>query len=398
MSSWTIEPIESIDQQLIQHLLSNGEHERKILEFKRDLPRNSDSDKKEFLADVSSFANSSGGHIVYGIEEEEGGAARIHPIRTTNMDLEISRLENILRDGISPRLPSYCLHPIEIDSGGYVLVIRIVQSLISPHMVTFRNSSRFYSRNSNGKYQLDVNEIREAFLLSGRVSDEIREFRLERVSRAISRETPVTLDSDHIVLLHVVPLQSYLSPYQFDYLKAPEIRKDLLPMYGPITATRFNLDGLLAFSRVRDSICNSYVQLFNNGNIEAANSDMLKHREELIPSVLLESEVIKLVSRIFPMYRKIGVSPPFYIFLTLLNVKGRRMALNSERSWSHGYRSMYDHPIDRSSLLLPEIRVEVADPESYSAILKPLFDSLWRSAGWPYSHNYDGDTGKWNVR
>jgi predicted HTH transcriptional regulator len=38
----------------------------------------SDRDRKEFLADVSAFANPSGGDIVIGIEEDEGvaGAAQ----------------------------------------------------------------------------------------------------------------------------------------------------------------------------------------------------------------------------------------------------------------------------------------------------------------------------------
>ncbi len=47
-----------------------------------------------------------------------------------------------------------------------MLVIRIPRSYGAPHMVTFQNTSRFYTRNSAGKHQLDVSEIRSAFALS----------------------------------------------------------------------------------------------------------------------------------------------------------------------------------------------------------------------------------------
>ena len=35
-------------------------------------PWGSDQEKEEFLADVSSFANTMGGDLIYGIEEENG--------------------------------------------------------------------------------------------------------------------------------------------------------------------------------------------------------------------------------------------------------------------------------------------------------------------------------------
>lgn len=43
--------------------------ESRTLEYKRDLPDPKDRDsKREFLGDVTSFANAQGGDIVYGIE------------------------------------------------------------------------------------------------------------------------------------------------------------------------------------------------------------------------------------------------------------------------------------------------------------------------------------------
>lgn len=48
----------------LQALVDNGVAESETLDYKLTLPGGSDSEKKEFLADVSALANTSGGTIV----------------------------------------------------------------------------------------------------------------------------------------------------------------------------------------------------------------------------------------------------------------------------------------------------------------------------------------------
>lgn len=55
----------------IKLLIVNSVCESKSLEYKKELHIENDADKKEFLADVSSFANSTGGDIIFGIEEDD---------------------------------------------------------------------------------------------------------------------------------------------------------------------------------------------------------------------------------------------------------------------------------------------------------------------------------------
>ena len=50
--------------------------EGRTLDYKRTLPGSTDEEKREFLADVSSFANAAGGDIVYGID---GASVFTHP-------------------------------------------------------------------------------------------------------------------------------------------------------------------------------------------------------------------------------------------------------------------------------------------------------------------------------
>jgi predicted HTH transcriptional regulator len=64
--------LESIEEGDLQDLIDNQVSKGKIMEYKEALPSNSESDKKEFLADVSSFANAAGGDLIFGIGEDSG--------------------------------------------------------------------------------------------------------------------------------------------------------------------------------------------------------------------------------------------------------------------------------------------------------------------------------------
>ena len=59
-----------IDRSYIDDLILNGVSESINLDYKQDLILAKDDDKKEFLADVSSFANAAGGDLIYGISEK----------------------------------------------------------------------------------------------------------------------------------------------------------------------------------------------------------------------------------------------------------------------------------------------------------------------------------------
>ena len=68
-------PIDQVVEADLRTLIENQVSERKAIDYKQALPGKSDGENKEFLADVSSFANASGGHLIYGMREE-GGMSR----------------------------------------------------------------------------------------------------------------------------------------------------------------------------------------------------------------------------------------------------------------------------------------------------------------------------------
>ncbi len=62
-------PFDAIGKADIDALIENAVGESRTLEYKREMPNQSDKDRKEFLADISSFGNAAGGDILYGVKE-----------------------------------------------------------------------------------------------------------------------------------------------------------------------------------------------------------------------------------------------------------------------------------------------------------------------------------------
>jgi predicted HTH transcriptional regulator len=186
-------------------LIANGVAESRTIEYKLALPGNSDAEKKEFLADASSFANSGGGDLVFGMEEGGGLPTQLVGVQAADLDLEIRRLDSILAAGLSPRI-RYALRTVATAAGQQVVVLRIERSWSGPHRVVFQQHDKFYGRNSAGKYALDVNELRAAFTLSSTATERIRAFRTDRIIALSNNQTPIPFMDSPKVVLHCIPL------------------------------------------------------------------------------------------------------------------------------------------------------------------------------------------------
>lgn len=96
-------PIDQITAQDILALVENKVPESRILDYKEDIPANrNDEWKREFLCDITSFANSAGGDLLYGIAEVRdpnnqptGIPDQANGIDIANHDNLILALENL---------------------------------------------------------------------------------------------------------------------------------------------------------------------------------------------------------------------------------------------------------------------------------------------------------------
>jgi hypothetical protein len=382
-------PIESIQESDLQALVDNNVVEWKTIEYKENLPGGSDAQRVEFLSDVSSFANASGGHLIYGIRGRAGVPTDLCGLSISDLDAAILRLESMIRDGIRHRIPGIACQPVALQNGTMAIVLRIPRSWALPHMVTFKGHDRFYSRGSNGKYRLDVDELRTAFVLSGATTERIRNFRTERLSNIVADETPVMLSKGVRVILHIIPIGAVDLVRRFD-MSSLDLGR-LRPLYGAISRHRHNLDGYLTYDGERGA-ARSYLQVFRNGIIEAVSASLIGSggEERWIPSITYETEILQALPRFLSVQQQLGVEPPLFIMLSLLGVAGYVMATET------AFWQIEAQPIDRDTLLMPEVMVERFDVDPAEA-MKPIFDTIWNACGWPRSMNYN-EEGRWAPR
>jgi Schlafen, AlbA_2 len=385
---WPGVPLDQLQASDLRALVESAVSEARALEFKLDLPGHTDGAQKEFLADVTSFANTIGGFLVFGIEEANGIAMAAPGVALPNPDAEVQRLESIIRSGVNPRISGVAIRAIPITSDRSAVVIRTPRSWAAPHMVTLAGSSRFFARNSSGKYPLDVHELRSAFLIGETTGGRIRDFRLDRLAKIKANETPIGLDDDPKVVLHFAPITAFEGRARIDLSSLhPE-----LPGFAPLSSTRrdhrVNFDGLLVYpNRGEGRPVHSYLQIFRDGSLETVSASMLRPDNELrfIRSLILEREVMESLAGFVALEQAIGMEPPYVAMLSLLGVKGYRVMPGTPG----GYESQ-GSPIDRSDLLLSDVLIEDALAEPHR-ILQPIFDEVWNAAGWRRSLNYRTD-------
>jgi hypothetical protein len=381
-------PLAAIDAADIDSLIANQVAERRTIDYKQALPGGSDSDKKEFLADVSSMANTSGGDLLYGVAEAGGVPTAIPGIQATNVDAEIARLNSIILAGLAPRVR----HDVRAVAHGAatVLVLRVEESWVRPHRVVFGGHDKFYGRNSNGKYPLDVVELRQAFLTSTTAAQQVRAFREGRLLEIYAGRTPIPTQPGGKLVMHLVPLESFTSPRHLDVLRFDREPGELPPMVSTSGwNSRITFEGVLTSPAARLEGAVSYVHLYRNGVIEAVDAYILnvRHNERRsIPSVLFEERILQYVRRYLDVQQGMGVAPPVYVLLSLLGVKGCEMAVSD-------YLLGRGEPIDREVLQLPETVITNLS-EQVGPMVKGVIDLVWNACGWAGSPNFNGD-GVW---
>lgn len=385
----------------IVRLVSDKVAEHKTLEYKATLATSNTDEKAEFLSDVSSFANAAGGDILFGISDEREGSnatgvpREIVGITLANAGAECNRIEQLIRDGIQPRLPVLFVKPFEIPQIGHVLLIRVGRSWIAPHMVSYANRTRFYSRNSStGKVQLDVQQIGAAFAQQRGMGERIRDWKTDRISKAVSASGPVQLSGAQL-LFHFIPSgavaedgQRYPRMFNTDAWGNGRLLMCLSAEWG-----RYNADGLLFVSQKTRDNTQSYLQVFKDGALEYGDSYVFNsYGQDSIASAIFEGKIVCTFARALTLLSKLDVPDPVYVTVTLIGVKGRPMALPN-----HGAHFNYQsEPFDRDVILCPDVLIrDRVDNHPFSETLLPIINTVWQAAGQaqsPYIIN-----AQWNV-
>lgn len=158
--------IEILDKEIlteedIKQLISLKVEESIHLDFKQtDSLGKNDKRKSELTKDVSAFANSAGGFIVYGLIEKNHVADSFSFIDGNEITKEW--IEQVIQTGIQRKIEGLKITPVRFDNDieKSIYVIRIPESSLAPHMTS---DKRFYKRYNFESVQMEEYEIRNLY-------------------------------------------------------------------------------------------------------------------------------------------------------------------------------------------------------------------------------------------
>jgi len=373
--------LDSIEEEDLQTLIANEVVEKKSLEYKSEFAIGPDKERKEFLADISSMANTIGGDIIFGIKEGMNNKPiELSGLKISNIDAEILKLENLIRDGVKPRIPRIESRAFKLKNKNFVLIVRVPKSLSSPHRVTFKAHDKFYSRSTNGKYPMDVDELRRAFLEVNSLLKEIEEFKENRIFKIYTSKTPFPLTSRTKIIMHVIPVSTFKMQAPFDLNIVRNNTVSMKPIGSGGWDTQYNINGVLTHSND-----DAYCQFFKNGVFEFVSTRFFKdkiHDKTYIPSKIVADQIVSTLNQLKNLMSILDYSYPIYIFITLVGISDYWLATASQW-WMQPIPHLDD------ILYLAESSIEnIKEFELPSSeILKPTFDSLFRAYGYPNSDN-----------
>lgn len=156
-----------LDETELSKIIEQKRDETQYLDFKRELHLSRDKEKTELCKDVVAFANSSGGRLIYGVEELKDGNGIGHAENIVPLQEGILKetAENILNSSLNP-VPQFQIYDLKVE-GGFVLVIDVYSSDTDLYMIRAREKTLYYKRYWTQNKEMEEHEIRRSYLLIG---------------------------------------------------------------------------------------------------------------------------------------------------------------------------------------------------------------------------------------
>lgn len=377
----------------LNFLLDNKISEGIDIDYKEKLPEFSkDESRLDFLRDICSFANTHGGQIIYGIKEDRKEAIpqEICGIDLEKPDHEVRKISAIVRESIDITLIGVRFSVINLPSNKFVLVINIPTSRTPPHRVKVNldKEHRFYGRNDRGRYELSIYEIQDKIMQSITIREKIRNLRASRIVLIKEGNNAIELNNSPAMVLHIIPLSAFLSVVEItpSEYRQMYINKETHSWFAPFghgqlgTKTQINLEGFLSYNN------QGYIQCYREGIIEAVSILPKDKEHQLIHSGFYEQSLLK--QKYFDILKTAGFTPPFYIFLSLLNIRGYELAFATESA--HGAYNVSVIKYEKPDILLNEVVLDSFD-NSLAMLFRPLYDRFCNAWGLEKCINYKTD-------
>lgn len=387
--------LEDVTFEDVQALIDNEICEGKTIEYKSELHITNSEEKREFLADVSAFANADGGDLIFGIKEDEKTKLpdSIPGICIENEDETIRKIESMIRDSIQPRIVDIKFKMILVKNHKYILIMRIAASFIAPHRIIYRGWDKFFSRNSKGKYSMDVNELRTAFNMSQEIRKQIEDYKLNTIAEIVEDRYKIFKDGYPTFIIQTLPIVAFQRSqiYSIDKIYSTMIEcnsnsfdiasNKQITVDGVILKDNFNNSNKTAYGYYKtNGIIQKSTTRFFNPDFETIGMGSIKKIKLIYRGDILKCTV-KTLDEMFRFYRKIQISMPIIVSCAIVNGRGFTIPK------SNGFYDLCGE-IDRDVLLIPDILIKDLSI-SPGKCLQPIFDSIWNACGYIKCPNYD---------
>ncbi len=215
-------------------------------------------------------------------------------------------------------------------------------------------------------------------------------FRRERIRLIRGNASGRPLVGPGQLVLHVMPISSISGRQQIDL----SIVEQNHQLFQPLEAStgygfRYTLEGAITQRNIgADSL--GYTQIFRDGMVESTKGRVLGDTAKVMQALYNERAAIETLRRIVAGYKLLNVPPPFAVGLTLL-------ASAAAYYRTRVIRGGDDLPaiIGSHEVFLPIGQVTAyGGNEIIDAALRPAFDALWNSAGYPRDEWFD-ENGVW---
>lgn len=369
--------VAQITEAHLEGLIAASVVEGVTLEFKAEPYAADHEGVREFLKDVTSFANTAGGTLLIGVKETDGSASDLNPLKPADIDRMKLRLESLLQDAVEPRVFGIRIHPVPV-TGGQVLAIHVQRSMAVPHRITAKNSNRFYLRSSAGAYEASMEELRDLFTQTAGLAERVSTFRDRRLALLGENGGSIPLaEAEDRLTLHIVPFTAQRGIGAVNLSAVEDLSKQFRPMGASGWNPGYNLDG---FANTRGGQhCHGYTQVFRDGTVEAVKCGFLGRYNE--NTYVQGYTVEELLRDYLPLYleglRALDVAPPFLVSVAIQGVRNAIVVFDTRGG-------MFETPLPLlvDDLLLPfSVISDFAAKDAYLPLLKPTLDALWNAGG-----------------
>ena len=388
----TPERFNEVNQNFFESIIENRIEENIHLEYKEKLGSNA-----EIAKDLSSFANSDGGNIIYGMEEVNHKPTKLKPLSQPNLR---EKLDQIARNGIDPSLDVRIL-PVDVKSEGtegQVFLIYIPRKYPILHQAVKRG--KYYKRTEFTSSPMSNFEIETAFRLAYNYEERIDSLLQKRLYELNSGEYHINIPNQTRMLIHLISIDALDKNRSLDLEIVFKNFKHFLKPLGCIIGKNVerNLQGILVSCGPDPNTGNfvGYVQLYRNGMIEVIDSFLVKPSTvlhgrhfnkpvKLLGMGFIEKDLITSCKMYLKALETIGAGLPIFFYISFIHMKGYKISLVPYKS---SFNIKESDVIKRDEIKLPLIKIDSFDFD-FEKKLKNSFDIFWNAFNINGSRNYD---------